>query len=137
MSNSEEDVAMQTHRELTRLGQHRALSLKQSQDYAREYAKTNVTNEQTFVVGEFVKLKNFTKMKFQFRWHGPFIVDRIGPHNTYYLMKPNGDLLTHPYNGRDLLPWKGGILSDPDQTSRSVDPVPPARIDSLWHSNPV
>jgi hypothetical protein len=125
-SKSSSDVEMQTHRELTRLGQYRALALKQSQNHAAEYAKTNGSKEKTFVVGEYVSLKNFAKMKFQFRRTGPFIVDRIGPHNTYYLMQPNGELLSNPYNGRDLEPWKGGILSDPDNL-----PVPPVRVESL------
>ena len=98
------DVSLQTHRELTRLGQHRALALKRSQEFAKQYAATNSTFKQ-FKIGEFVKLKNFTKKKFQFRWKGPFIVDSIGPHNTYYLNRADGTDLLHPYNGVHLGSW--------------------------------
>jgi hypothetical protein len=41
-------------------------------------------------------------------------------HNAYYLMKPNGDLLSHPYNGTHLAPWNSvqeGVLSEPNPTN--------------------
>ena len=118
-SNSSEDVSLRTSGELIRLGQHRYEALKKSQENARKYVESqdSDTEARTFVVGEFVKLKHFTKLKLEFTWRGPFIVDSIGPHNTYYLKKPDGTLLSSPYNGIHLAPFKGGDLSEPDPTT--------------------
>ena len=103
-STSESDVSLQTTRELTRLGQHRALALKRSQKNAQAYAK-NSGDHRTFKIGEFVKLKNHTKLKLQFKWKGPFIIYGIGPHNTYYLKRADGSELKNPQNGLSLAPW--------------------------------
>jgi hypothetical protein len=86
---NDNDISSATHRELTRLSQYRALT--------SEYVQ--------FQIGEFVKLKNFTKKKFEFGWNGPFIIQGIGPHNTYYLKKADGTLLDHPQNGIHLATW--------------------------------
>jgi hypothetical protein len=100
------EVELMTHRDLTRLGQHRALALKRSQQNAAAYAARHPEGTgPTFIVGEYVKLKNFTKTKFQFNWKGPYIVDGIGSNNFYYLMRPDGTKLKPPYNGCHLAPW--------------------------------
>ena len=102
---SDNDLSLQTYRELTRLVQHRALALKNSQENAKKYAAIDSDFKQ-FQVGEFVKLKNFTTQKLQFRWIGPFIIEAIGPHNTYYLKKADGSAVKNAYNGVHLAPWK-------------------------------
>ncbi len=99
------EVAMLTRTELNRLGQSRALALAKSREQQRAHLASHSQPDRVFQVGDFVKLKNFTKKKFEFRWTGPFIIDRIGENNVYYLMKPNGDLLHHPYNAVHLAPW--------------------------------
>jgi hypothetical protein len=100
------DISLLTNRELTRLGQNRLLSLQRSQEQAQAYiASQPETASRTFVVGEFVKIKNFTKKKFEFKWKGPFIIDRIGPNNVYYLMNPAGAILKNPVNGIHLAPY--------------------------------
>jgi transposase InsO family protein len=103
-SRSESDISLQTTRELTRLGQNRALALKRSQQNAEAYASTS-KDHRTFKIGEFVKLKNYTKLKLQFKWKGPFIIYGIGPHNSYYLKRPDGSELKNPHNGVYLAPW--------------------------------
>jgi hypothetical protein len=103
-SRNPDDISLETNRELTRLGQHRALALKNSQRNAQIYANSG-EGHQTFKIGEFVKLKNYTKQKLQFKWKGPLIVFGIGPHNTYYLKKADGTELKNPHNGIHLAPW--------------------------------
>jgi hypothetical protein len=130
-TNTEQDIALRTNSELIRLGQHRAASLRNSQLQSQTYATSrDPTQIITYQVGEFVKLKHYDKKKFEFRWQGPFIIDRIGPHFTYYLKKPDGSLLPNPHNGIYLAPWstlEGGVLSTPNPAS----PVPYPRRDSL------
>jgi transposase InsO family protein len=115
------DQSLITNRQLTKLGQHRALALSRSHTNARNWQESNgYTSEPTFVIGQFVKLKNFTKLKFQYRWTGPYIIDQIGPHNTYYLRRSDGSLLPSPYSGTHLASWTsqdGGVLSETDTDS--------------------
>jgi hypothetical protein len=112
-----DDISLLTSTELNRLGQNRALALQRSREQQDEYLRSREGQEAvTFSVGEYVKLKNFAKTKFQFRHNGPFIVDRIGANNYYYLMRANGDLLPHPYNGAHLLPWSGALSSTAEDT---------------------
>ena len=130
-SRSPEDVSLKTSSELIRLGIHRAEALKQSQKHAKAYAESQDPDRpvRTFQVGEYVRLKHYDKKKFEFLWRGPLIVDSIGPHNSYFLMEPNGTILTNPHNGMYLAPWtvERGVLSEPDPTN----PVPSPRSDSL------
>jgi transposase InsO family protein len=129
-----EDISLRTSHELIRLGQHRYEALKRSQAQAAEYvaAQDPASPVITFEIGQYVKLKNFTKKKFEYIWKGPFIVNSIGPHNTYFLMKPNGELMKNPYNGVHLAPYtvERGNLSEPDPNV----PVPSPRSDSLQYN---
>jgi transposase InsO family protein len=120
------EISLMTATELHRLNQNRALSLQRSREQQEAYVRTHEgRNCQTFEVGEFVRLKNFYKTKFQFRHTGPFIVDRIGANNYYYLVKANGDPLPNPYNGAHLMPWAapGGGGTVMTELSTMSEPV--------------
>jgi hypothetical protein len=58
-----------------------------------------------FKVGDWVKMKNFGKTKFEFDWKGPFHVVDVGFSGTYWLMTPNGRRLDSTVNEADLAPW--------------------------------
>ena len=107
-----DDQTMFTERELIRLGQDRAAALYRSQRQAQEMAKKHDANprvsDQEYPVGSFVKVKNHTKKKFQNAWQGPFIVDRIGPHDVYYLKTPGGLEVKNPVNRDHLAPYSPG-----------------------------
>jgi hypothetical protein len=126
------DTSLLTNRQLIQLGQHRAMSLARSHANARNFSNSNGDlREPTFEIGQFVKLKNFTKQKFEFRWTGPYIIDQIGPHNTYILRRSNGQLLSSPHAGTHLSPWTSreeGVLSDTDTDNNLDDRNHPERV---------
>jgi hypothetical protein len=77
-------------------------------------------SDQEYPVGSFVKVKNHAKLKFQNAWQGPFIVDRIGPHDVYYLKTPGGLEVKNPVNRDHLAPW---TTMEDFQDSREGDTV--------------
>ena len=88
----------------------------------RKHTTSHKTMGSRFKLGDFVKLKADRGTSFHKaltpRFVGPFIIDRIGMHHSYYLKKPNGDLLLHPVNANDIAPWisEGGdtVIADND-----------------------
>ena len=91
------------------MGQDRAAaflrSKKQAQEMARRHDEDPSVQPHAYQIGEFVKLKNNAQTTFQDAWKGPFIIEGVGPNDTYYLKKPNGDLLRHPYNYKFIQPF--------------------------------
>ena len=114
-TNNPEDVSLFTLSELNRLGQNRLLSLSRSREQQEEYLRSRQgQTARIFEVGEYVKLKNFTRSKFEYRSIGPYIVDRVGPNNVYYLMDARtGASHSNPINGVHLAPWSA-LAPDPE-----------------------
>jgi hypothetical protein len=52
-----------------------------------------------------VKLKHWDKLKFEFKWKGPFHIAKLGKPGTYWLITPRGDFLESTVNQSDLAPW--------------------------------
>jgi hypothetical protein len=103
-----------TTRELESLGQARAASLFRSNSQAKKMAEMHDRTHQTiadrFTPGQFVKrirkrLPNQMIPKLAPRWEGPFIIESAGPHDSYILKKPNGQLEPHPVNANHLAPF--------------------------------
>jgi hypothetical protein len=120
-----------TMRELTLLGQARAAALFNSNKQARQMAERHDlaknVKEKSFKIGEFVKLvkrrlPNQIVGKFEPAWEGPFIIEEIGPNDSYRLKKPNGDLLKHPVNFNHISPYKNvADLSSPPPPHLDLD----------------
>ena len=53
----------------------------------------------SFAPGDIVKMKNNSRLKFQFRWSGPYFIVNKGPNDVYYLERPDGTILENPVNG--------------------------------------
>jgi hypothetical protein len=108
------DGLLYTTRELEKLGQARASALLRSNEQARKMAQAYDENHKVigerFVPGRFVKrlrkqLPNQIIPKLSPRWEGPFIIESVGPHDSYVLKKPNGELEPHPVNANHLAPY--------------------------------
>lgn len=61
--------------------------------------------EYYFKVGDWVKMKNFGRTKFDFDWKGPYHVFDVGFPGTYWLMAPDGRRFDSTVNEADLAPW--------------------------------
>jgi hypothetical protein len=103
-----------TTRELTLLGHARAAAFLRTQRQARAMATRHDASPQVraapFQLGEFVKrrtkrLPTQMKSKFAQVWEGPFIIDSVGPHDSYRLKRPDGTLEPHPVNANHLAPY--------------------------------
>lgn len=107
-----------TARELEDLGQHRAAayyrSLKQAELMEKKNQSPDDKKDHYFEIGDMVKLKHFTKTKFEFRWRGPYHVVKLGFPRTYYIMDANGRWLDAPTNERDLAPWISRTIDNED-----------------------
>ena len=110
--NDEIDAASYSERELLRLGQNRAAALQrlkaQSISMKRRYDSNLISTFTKFSIGDLVKMKNHSQMKYQFRWTGPYYVVDLGPNDTYYLMKPNGSRIDSLVNHDFLAPYTPG-----------------------------
>jgi hypothetical protein len=101
------DVAAVTSRELRLLGQARAAALVNSQRQARQMSDSRgpPSPTPTYSVNDWVKLRNPKPLKFESDWIGPYMIREIGPHGSYFLMKPDGTFLPLPVNQVNLRPW--------------------------------
>lgn len=108
--NDRDDAVMYTKLELSKLGQHRAAALWRSQKQAdrmvQSTTKLDGVSEDYYAVGSYVKMKNPNRRKFESLWTGPYIIDRLGPNHSYYLITANGSELKNPVNQVHLSPWK-------------------------------
>ena len=98
-----------TNRELEDLGVGRGQAFIRTQAQ-RESTTTNVKEK----LDDWVKLKNYQKKKFEFSWIGPFIVHGYGYFPTYWLTKPNGELLKSLVNQANLAPWTARVVENED-----------------------
>jgi transposase InsO family protein len=112
--SQEGDRLSYTTRELTLLGHSRAAAFLRTQKQARTMATRHDASphvqDKQFDLGEFVKRRSKrlpTQMKSKFApvWEGPFIIDSVGPHDSYRLKRPDGTLEPHPVNGNHLAPF--------------------------------
>ena len=130
------DRAVYTRRTLLQLGQDRAAayirSVRQAQAMADQHKRNNKITISTFKVGDKVLLKDNVKSKLDPRYKGPFVVSRVGLHDTYYLERSSDNSeLPHPYNRCYLLPFiasddyarSTGLLSTPYDNSNNEDTV--------------
>jgi hypothetical protein len=77
------------------------------------HGRARRTLARRFAVGDQVKRKvrrlpSQHKPKFAPGWEGPFIIDQIGPHDSYRLKTPAGVLERHPVNANHLAPYLVG-----------------------------
>jgi hypothetical protein len=106
-----------TARELDQLGQERAASYHRSVAQARRMETSRPTGDTTthhFEIGDWVKLKNFDKGKFEFRWKGPYSIVELGHPRTYWLMAPDGRRLDSTVNESYLAPWTASVSDNED-----------------------
>jgi hypothetical protein len=122
-----EDRDVFTMRELTLLGQARAAAMfrsnRQAQQMSEQHDAQRKVQANRFVIGEYVKklkspLPSQHISKFNMRWDGPFIIDSVGPNDSYRLMTPRGEPLPHPVNANHLAPYKNiqDLFSSPSPT---------------------
>ena len=108
LKNTDEQE-LYTRKELLQMGQRRAAALFKSQRQAelmkRKHDSDPKVVDETYPVGAYVKVFNHARTKFKDKWNGPFIIDRLGPNNSYYLMAPNGLELKSPINQNHISPW--------------------------------
>jgi transposase InsO family protein len=105
----EGDAVLYTKLELERMGQSRAAALWKSQrqtDLMLRKDKEKGRTVEMYPVGSFVKVFNHSRTKFEAKWTGPFIVDRLGANKSYYLKAANGLELKNPVNQMNLAPFK-------------------------------
>ncbi len=98
-----------TARELEELGQSRAAGYHRSLLQAERIRKSLNLPEDSpshfFEPGDMVKLKHFSKTKFEFKWRGPYHVVKLAHPGTYWIMDSTGKWLDSTINQRDLAPW--------------------------------
>jgi len=123
-------------RELDELGQSRAAaynrSLLQAERMQKLHNLSDDAKDHFFDVGDMVKLKHFTKEKFEFKWRGPYHVVKLAFPGTYWIMDANGRWLNSTINQRDLAPWLAATEENRDYfydgTTRVVsEPAPDPR----------
>jgi hypothetical protein len=104
------DVEEFTRRELESLGVARGIAYEKTQEQAERmksrYDNDNNVSNHRFVIGEFVKMKNHNRTKFQGRWVGPYIIASIGPNDSYRLLHPNGRAMEDPIHHDELAEYK-------------------------------
>ena len=107
-----------TARELDNLGQHRAAAYHRSKLQAEQMKKRlnldPTAPDHYFEEGDMVKMKHHDKLKFEFKWKGPYHVVKLAHPGTYWLMTPRGDWLQSTINQRDLAPWRSATIDNQD-----------------------
>lgn len=118
-----------TARTLDELGQVRAAAYHRTLAQAEKMKKNVVVDPDApthyFQIGDWVKMKHHSKLKFEFKWKGPYVVVKLGHPGTYRLMEPGGRWLDAAVNQRDLAPWLARTIDDQDYfydgTSRALE----------------
>ena len=104
-----EEHAELVARDFEELGDARAAAYTRSKAQAEAMRKRNNWNPDSdddyFKIGDMVKLKHHSKVKFEVDWKGPYHVVDVGHPGTYWLMEPSGRRLDCTMNERDLAPW--------------------------------
>ena len=111
--NDSNDVESYTQRELEDLGHARSVAFRRSLQQAKRMKETHDSSTPVlanrFQVGEFVRLKanrgNLMIKSLYPKFLGPFIIEQVNAHDSYYLKHPDGSVLSHPVNANDLSPW--------------------------------
>jgi hypothetical protein len=107
--NNSDDRFSFTQRELINLGQARAASFLRSEKQAKkmeeQHRKNNEIKPHSFTIGEFVKIKNNAKTKFDEVFKGPLLISDIGPNDSYYIKTPSGLELKSPVNHCYIEPY--------------------------------
>ena len=99
-------ILERTAEEVEYLGEIRGAAYKRSLAQASKM-KGNEDQSYNFKyqINDWVKRRNFRKMKFQNSWSGPYYVVEYGFPGTYKLMKPDGTMVPNLVNECHLLPW--------------------------------
>jgi hypothetical protein len=104
------DLEEYTNRELEALGVARGLAYERTQrqavEMARRYDNDNNVVRHKFIIGEYVKMFNHNRTKFQNRWLGPFIIAGIGPNDSYRLLHVNGNAMEDPVHHDSLAEFR-------------------------------
>ena len=107
------DVEEFTNRELESLGVARGAAYERTQQQAemmkRRYDHENGVARHQYIIGEFVKRINPDKSKFSDKWLGPYVVQSVGPNDSYTLIHPNGKILDDPIHHDDLAEFRGHV----------------------------
>jgi hypothetical protein len=111
-------------RTLDALGQERAAAYERSRVQAEVMRRRHNFNPDSplyrYKIGEWVKYRHHDRLKFEYRWKGPYAVVDVGFPGTYWLMSPDGQRLDSTVPEADLRPWLGSNHSQfYDGTRRS------------------
>jgi hypothetical protein len=101
-----------TNRELEDLGADRG------QAYLRTQASKSKMNAKSddfyFKIDDWVKIKNYQKLKFQFTWKGPYVVHGYGHFPTYWLRDMKGEFIKSVVNQANMAPWTARVEDHED-----------------------
>lgn len=103
LADADEQVLF-TQQELSRLGLNRAAAFfrlqRQAQQMAMVHQEKCGGQTISYKPGDQVKLKRTPgskfRAKFTTRWEGPFVIDRVGPHDSFFLRDSAGVVGRHP-----------------------------------------
>jgi transposase InsO family protein len=129
---------------LADLGQTRAAAYTRTEDQRKQMMMRNENadgEEFAFKIGEWVKIRNHTKLKFESNWKGPYHVVDFGFPGSYWLMDSNGRRLDSTTNESDIASW----LTNTDDGSEDVtmeesggeDSVNTSAFGGAFGSNPI
>jgi hypothetical protein len=100
-----------TARTLDELGHHRAAAYERSRVQAEAMRRRHNFDPNSplyrYKVGDWVKYRHHDRMKFEYRWKGPYVVVDVGFPGTYWLMSPDGRRFDSTTPESDLRPWLG------------------------------
>jgi hypothetical protein len=108
-----EDVELRRQHLLTDLAERRGQAYDRSMRQAERMAardtrepEDEVVEGYHYQVNDWVKLKNMERNKFEFRWIGPYHIQRLGNHpRSYYVQDGRGQIRPHPVAETNLAPW--------------------------------
>jgi hypothetical protein len=93
-----------------------------------------------YQIDDWVKVKNMSYVKFEFRWIGPFHVKRLGTHpRSYYLSDNMGKTMQHPVSEHNMAPWLAAVEPNENYSyyGRVDDTIQQEQtIDNMQDNNP-
>jgi transposase InsO family protein len=119
---TEADIVARNTQTIMELGYHRKSAYEESLSQAERMKKNNegAQGDYFFEIGDWVKRKNPSALKFEFKWTGPYMIAEYGHPGTYKIRKPSGEMHPAPINQRDLAPW---LANTRDNVSFFYEPV--------------
>jgi hypothetical protein len=117
-----DDVEIRRRELLDGLSESRGRAYERSLDQANRMAardpmskEDSATDGYYYKINDWVKVKNMARSKFEFKWIGPFHIQRLGNHpRTYYLMDFKGKSMPHPVSEKNIAPWLADVRDNMD-----------------------